>query len=82
MKVIQGPPYGNHPSSQLPDFCVTTGYPFEAVGIDCAGPLFVKSKSKGARKVYLTLFTCARTIAVHLEIVPDVSTETFILCLN
>ena len=81
-KLIQGPPHGNPPSSQLPDFRVTTGYPFKAVGNDFAGPLFVKSKLNGARKVYWTLFTCARTRAVHLEIVPDLSTATFMLCLK
>ena len=81
-KLIQGPSYSNPPSSQLPDFRVTTGYSFEAVGIDFAGPLFVKSNLNGTRKVYLALFTCARTRAVHLEIVPDLSTETFMLCLK
>ena len=58
-------------SSQLSDLHITTEYLFEALGIGFAGPLFVNSKSKGARKVDLTLFTCARTKAVHLEIVRD-----------
>ena len=30
-------------------------------------------------KVYLCLFTCATTCTIHLEIVQDLSTETFLL---
>ena len=30
------------------------------------------------QKVYIALFTCGSTRAVHLEVVPDFSSETFI----
>ena len=32
------------------------------------------------RKVYVALFTCSTSRAIHLELVPDLSTETFLLC--
>jgi hypothetical protein len=66
--------------------------PFEVVGVDYAGPLFVKAgtipgiifsvDSPVEVKAYFLLFTCAATRAVRLELVPDQSTETFILALR
>lgn len=79
-KRIQGLPYRAPERSQLPEFRVHEEHPFASVGIDFAGPLYVKSKSGSARKVYLALFTCGMTRAVHLELVPDLATETFLLC--
>ncbi|GFS55677.1 integrase catalytic domain-containing protein [Trichonephila clavipes] len=38
---------------------------FEIVGIDLAGPLFLKSREK----VWIALFTCANFRAIHLELV-------------
>ena len=37
-----------------------------------------KEYKSNVQKVYLALFTCGSTRAVHLEIVPDLSSETFI----
>ena len=45
-------------------------------------PLFVKDKSNEMRKVYVALFTCCVTRAVHLELVEDLSVETFKRCLR
>ncbi|XP_077547781.1 uncharacterized protein LOC144160032 [Haemaphysalis longicornis] len=61
----------------LPPERTTKAEPFEVVGIDFAGPLFVNEKGKMV-KVYIVLFTCAVTRAVHLELVTDMSTGTFI----
>ena len=46
-------------------------------GVDFAGPLYVRD---GEEKVWLCLYTCCVTRAVHLEIVPGLSAQTFILC--
>ena len=54
----------------------TTGQPFETTGVDFAGPLYVKPDNK---KVYIALFTCAVTRAVHLELVTDLSADAFLL---
>ena len=36
----------------------------------------------GSRKVWICLFTCLVTRAIHLDIVPDLSATTFIRCLK
>ena len=54
------------------------------VGVDFAGP-FELRKSKRANKsekVYLCLFVCFATKAIHLEIVTSLSTPDFIACLR
>ena len=78
-KRIQGLSYGSPKSGQLPEFRVREEHAFSAVGIDFAGPLYVRTLD-ATKKVYLALFTCGTTRAVHLELVPDLTAETFMLC--
>ena len=52
--------------------------PFSITGVDFTGALYVKQNSEEI-KVYLCLFTCATTRAVHLEVVTYLSTGTFLL---
>ena len=47
-------------------------------GVDFAGPLFVCGLAREQSKVYLCLFTCASTRAVHLELVEDLPADTFV----
>ena len=66
----------------LPNFRVNCSFAFKAVGVDFAGPLYVKdiySRNENLNKCYLLLFTCATTRALHLEITQDVSANTLIL---
>ena len=79
-KRIQGLSYGAPSQSQLPEFRVQEKHAFSSVGIDFAGPLYIKSSSSPSRKVYLALFTCGISRAVHLEVVPDLSTSAFLRC--
>ena len=72
----------NQPPGSLPAFRCTPGEPFETVGIDFAGPLFVKVEGSQSRKVYFCLFTCARSRAIHLELVRDLSAAKFMLALD
>lgn len=65
----------------LPRDRVTEAQPFEVTGVDFAGPLLVKGES-AMHKSYVTLFTCAVTRAVHLELVRDMSTESFLMALR
>ena len=67
--------------ADLPDFRVKKAAPFENSGVDFAGPLYVKTKS-GMTKVYIALFTCCVTRAIHLELVHDLSAATFLRCLR
>ena len=51
------------------------GRPFTHTGVDFAGPLYVKKVNS---KAWICLYTCCVTRAIHLELVPDLSTQTFI----
>ena len=71
----------------LPDFRVSDDFAFTQVGVDFAGPVYAKPIfSKGTKspvfKTYICLFTCASSRALHLELVPDLSTKAFIRCLQ
>ncbi|GFV14352.1 integrase catalytic domain-containing protein [Trichonephila clavipes] len=68
-------------SGQLPRDRITQSPPFQIVGIDFTGAILVKD-NQGTRKFYVSLFTCAVTRAVHLELVTDMSTKCFLLALR
>ncbi|GFU33236.1 integrase catalytic domain-containing protein [Trichonephila clavipes] len=68
-------------SGQLPRDRITQSPPFQIVGIDFTGAILVKN-NQGTRKSYVSLFTCAVTRAVHLELVSDMSTKCFLLALR
>ena len=83
-KKIEGRSYAVPPPPPLPEFRVNDEFAFTRVGVDFAGPLYVKdvfSKNGDVNKVYIALFTCAVTRAVHLELVPNLSAESFIRAL-
>ena len=67
-KKLKGKPYSSPPTAALPEFMVREAPPFSRVGVDFAGPLYVKSKKGEMEKVYIALFSCCVTRAVHLEL--------------
>lgn len=74
------PKMGNLPRSR-----VIQNRPFSVVGIDFAGPLNIKDgKTRNRRlvKAYICAFVCFSVKAVHLEIVSDLSSESFLNCLK
>ncbi|GFW81170.1 integrase catalytic domain-containing protein [Trichonephila clavipes] len=73
--------YSAKPADQLPRDRITQSPPFQIVGIDFTGAILVKD-NQGTRKSYVSLFTCAVTRAVHLELVSDMSTKCFLLALR
>ena len=79
---VTGKPYSAPPTASLPDFRVREAPPFSRVGVDFAGPLYVKQKSGEMDKAYIALFSCCVTRAVRLELVEDLSTATFRRCLR
>lgn len=76
-KRLEGKAYGAPRSAALPEFRVKEAPPFSKVGVDFAGPLHVKAPTGGMKKVYIALFSCCVTRALHLELVEDLSAETF-----
>lgn len=67
----------SEPYAPLPKDRVAPSDPFSVVVIDFAGPLFHRS-SAGAEKVYIVVFTCAVTRAVHLELTCSLTTPDFL----
>ena len=51
---------------------------FEIIGVDFAGPLYIKGGGKG----WICLFTCEVYRAVHLELASSLSVEGFLECLR
>ena len=71
----------------LPPFRVQKAPPFSCSGVDFAGPLYIKQDNgtpttATTSKVWIALFTCCITRAVHLELVQDQSVPSFIQCLK
>ena len=77
--------YKVEPSSHIPEFRFKEGYPFSSTGVDFAGTVFVKTvfgREIQVSKVYISLFTCGRTRAIHIEFTPSLTTQAFIRCLR
>ena len=81
-KKFEGTPFAQPPVSSLPEFRVRPAPPFSKVGVDFAGPLYVKTRGKQMRKVYIALFSCCVTRALYLDLVEDLSATTFLRCLR
>ncbi|XP_049769730.1 uncharacterized protein LOC126108506 [Schistocerca cancellata] len=79
-KILKNP-RGQQIEAPLPPEQVSPAKPFAVTGIDFAGPLFIKV-GKETHKSYITLFTCATTLAVHLELCTDLSTDKFLMALQ
>ncbi|XP_050065611.1 uncharacterized protein LOC126554599 [Aphis gossypii] len=71
-----------HPMmADLPSSRVQMCRPFTRVGIDYAGPLSMREcRLRKARqyKIYVAVFVCMATKAVHLEVVSELSTNAFL----
>lgn len=79
-KKYEGPPFDSPPPPPLPEFRIKDDPAFTYVGVDFAGPLFVRSGVSS--KVWICVFTCLVTRAIHLDIVDNLSTDTFLRCLK
>ena len=79
---IQGQSFSPQPVADLPEFRVREAPAFANVGIDFAGPLYVKEKGGSMSKCYIAVFSRCVTRAVHLELVPDLSTMALLNCLR
>ena len=62
----------------LPKQRVSAPVPFAHCGVDYFRPLYVR-ESLGSKRVWVCLFTCLVTRAIHLELIMDMSTEMFLL---
>ena len=71
---MPAPPQGNLPKER------TEGeIPFEVTGVDYAGPIYYKGNGGAERKSYILIYTCSLTRGLHLEILPNMSCEEFLM---
>ncbi|KIH52989.1 ubiquinone biosynthesis protein COQ7 [Ancylostoma duodenale] len=75
-------PYRYPDMPSLPSERVTRSRPFQKVGLDYLGPLHYRDAFNTKAKVWVCLFTCMATRAVHLELVLNNSTQEFLLALR
>ena len=66
--------------TDLPKFRVDFVKPFEHTGIDFTSHLWVTDPVTGvSKKMYILLYTCLNIRAVYIDLLPDMSTQNFIL---
>lgn len=66
---------------QLPQVRITPSRSFAFTGVDYAGPLTLRTwKGRGAKtcKGWLCVFVCLTTSAIHIEVVSDYSSDSFV----
>ena len=78
----EGRSYKVKPSSDMPEFRFKERYPFASTEVDFAGTLSAFGKEIQVSKVYICLFTCGSTRALHIELTPSLTTQAFICCLR
>lgn len=68
----------------LPKDRVTPCIPFNVTGVDFCGPFLIKSHARkpADKKIYVSVFVCFATKAVHLEVVSDLTAAAFISALK
>ncbi|XP_025997552.2 uncharacterized protein LOC105197924 [Solenopsis invicta] len=70
---------------QLPSVRVNAGRPFLSSGVDYCRPFQVRDRIRRnakAYKAYVAIFVCMSTKAVHIELVEDLTAESFIAALK
>jgi transposase InsO family protein len=81
---LNGKAYPPQPAPPLPKFRVVFEEPFSSTGLDFAGPLYIKTKcaQNPFSKVYFLLLTCSASRAIHLELVPDMTSSSCVRALR
>lgn len=70
--------YPYPPGTDLPASRVNLHYPYKDTGIDFSGTISVNCFGKQI-KMYILIFTCLATRAVHLELLPSMTISDFVL---
>jgi hypothetical protein len=66
----------------LPSFRLKQGQPFETSSVDYFGPFDMKTGYRRKKKAFGAVFTCLATRAVQVELVTDLTTQSFLLALT
>ena len=71
-----------HPKmTNLPKHRVKLVKPFLHTGIDYTGHIWVKNENGNNVKMYMLIFTCLNIRSIYIELIPDMSSHSFILTL-
>jgi hypothetical protein len=80
---FQGKQYDAPPPPPLPPMRVDEKPPFSYVGVDFAGPLYVReSISADLKKVWICMYTCCVSRAAHLDLVTEMTAVAFLRSLK
>ena len=82
---LTGKPCSAPPPPLLPQSRVSDDLAFSQVGVDFAGPLYVRNiytSDTEMHKCHIALFTCASTREIHLELTPDLCASSFLRVLK
>ncbi|EYC46156.1 hypothetical protein Y032_0406g904 [Ancylostoma ceylanicum] len=71
-------PFRYPPLAELPKRRVVQSRPFQDVGLDLFGPLKTRNAEGIQAKAYGCIFTCATTRLMHVELITDDTTTSFI----
>jgi len=81
--------FGKQMMGNLPAARISPSSPFTKTGVDYAGPFIIKKTTGQTRgrpqiniKVYICVFVCLSTRAIHLEAATDLSTDAFFAALT
>ena len=80
-RILRAMPYAYPRMPPLPRERLNAETPFAVCGVDYSGPHHVK-QGRSHIKVWIALFTCMVSRAIHLEIVPNLTAETFLEALR
>ena len=75
-----GGPYKMPKLADWPKERINKAASFTYTGLDYIGPFYVKENKD--KKVWVCIFTCVTVLAVHLEIVDDMTAEQFLMALQ
>lgn len=79
------PKFVNYKMGDLPPARITAARPFTRCGVDYGGPILIKQgglRSKSFKKAYFALFICMVTHAIHIELVTELTTQSFLAALK
>lgn len=74
-------PPASVPVAPLPKDRIMEASPFDLVGVDFCSPLYYLSTQQST-KLYIAVFSCAMTWAVHLELTSDMTVHSFLLAIR
>ena len=81
-KRFQSKPFTTSIPGHLPKARTDQNMLFKVIGAEYTGPIYCKTKSEREVKVYILLFSCSISRAIHLELLTNQATVEFIKALK